>query len=285
MALRVYCDGAGKEETHPVVTVGGFLADEKICDAIEQDWDIATESRVFHLADFGTKYCELGSGNWDATQRVEFLKRLAGIVNREGVKVLSTSLEVAPYNEMLLESPHAHVNGPAFSMCGQVSITNAEYVLLKDGRRKEKVHFVFEKGDREHEITKMVREWNDSGTTEIGKLRSHAFMPKETTLLQAADLVAGTVQHCLLAAHKALPCLDNGYSRTPLHNFERYYSKNGVTAAVVEGHDRDSCWVINPLSLTVIDRSSTDFFARHPEVLAKRLKQSPFKPKARKPRR
>jgi hypothetical protein len=279
MAVRIYCDGAGKEESHPVITIGGFLADEAVCEEIERDWEIATGGRVFHLADFGTKYCALGSGDWDDAQKVQFLKRLGAIVKREGVQILSASLEVQPYNEMLAQSPHAHVNGPPFSGCGQSCITLSEYVLLKDGRRKQQVHYVFEKGDREHEIAKMMHDWNDSGNSEFGKLRSYAFMPKETTLLQPADLIAGVIQRSLLAAHKALPCLDNGRSRTPLNNYERYYSRNGVTAAIVSGHDSERCWVINPLTFSVLDRTSTEFFARHPEVLAKRLKQSPFKTK------
>jgi hypothetical protein len=276
--IRVYCDGAGKEKDHPVITVGGFLADETICEEIERDWEVATGGHVFHLADFGTQYCELGSGTWPATDKVDFLKKLAAIINRNGVQILSASLEVQPYNKMLMESPHAHVNGPAFSGCGQAHLMNAEYLLLKDGRRKQEVGFFFEKGDREHEISKMMQDWNDSKTSEYGKLRSHGFYPKETTLLQPADLIAGVIQHCVLAAHKALPCLDNGTSRTALQNYERYYHRNGVTAAVVSGHDHDRCWVMNSLAFAVLDRSSTAFFERHPEVLKKRLKQSPFKP-------
>ena len=53
--LRAYFDGAGKESDHPVITVGGFLADSETCESIEQDWEAATGNRVFHLADFGTK--------------------------------------------------------------------------------------------------------------------------------------------------------------------------------------------------------------------------------------
>jgi hypothetical protein len=276
--IRVYGDGAGKEKDHPVITIGGFLADETICEEIENDWEIATEGRVFHLADFGTQYCKLGSGNWSETEKVDFLKRLAAIVNREGVQILSASLEVQQYNEMLAESPHAHVNGPAFSACGQVHIMNAEFLLLKDGRRKQKVGFFFEKGDREHEISKMMQDWNDSKTSEYGKLRSHGFYPKEATLLQPADLIAGVIQHCVLAARKDGNVFDNGFSPTPLRNYERYYTRNGVTAAVVSGHDRERCWIINPLTFAVLDRSSTTFFNRNPEVLRKRLKQSPFKP-------
>lgn len=278
LTLYVYFDGSGKENDHPVVTVGGFLADSDVCLDIEGDWRDATGNRIFHLADFGTPSCRLGSGAWSGPERSEFLKQLAGIVNRRGCHILSMSLEVAPYNTLLATSPHAHVNGPAFSACGQASIALAEFILAREKRQRQRVEYVFEKGDRQHEISKMVSDWDDTHS-DLSELRGCAFYPKQTTLLQPADLIAGVVQRCVMSAYSALPCLDNGFSRTALHNYERHYSHDGVTAAVVSGHDHERCWVVNPLTFTVLDRISTEFFERHPEVLKKRLKQSPFKPK------
>lgn len=281
LAIRIFLDGNGKEEMHPVVTVGGFLADEGVCEAIERDWEAATGSRVFHLNEFGTKSCNLGSRDWSRNDRSEFLKRLAAIVNREGCWIVSTSLEVAPYNEFLSASPHAHVNGPAFSACAQAGIAVAEYALKRANQHKQKVAYTFEKGDREHELHKMVSEWSES-EGELKDLRFLNFAPKPTTLLQPADLIAGVIQRCVLSAHQALPCLENGLSRTALHNFEHHYSPNGLTSAVVSGHDKEHCWIINPKTFTVLDRISTEFFERHPEILEKRSRQSPFKPKAKK---
>jgi len=278
LALYHYLDGSGKEDAHPVITVGGFLADYDVCREIEQEWKDATGDRVFHLADFGTPSCALGSRQWNQTERANFLKRLAAIINRKGCHILSMSLEVAPYNALLAVNAHAHVNGPAFSACGQASIALAEFILAKEARQKQRVEYVFEKGDRQHEILKMVSDWDDTHSILSG-LRGLSFYPKQTTLLQPADLIAGIVQRCVLSAHDSLPCLDNGFSRTALHNYERHYSQDGVTAAVVSGHDRESCWVVNPKTFTVLERVSTEFFERHPEVLEKRLKQSPFKPK------
>lgn len=207
---------------------------------------------------------------------------MANIVNREGSRIISTSLEVAPYNELLAKSPHAHVNGPAFSACAQAGIAVAEFTLKKENRQKQKVEYVFEKGDREHELHKMVSEW-DEAEGELKDLRGVSFLPKSTTLLQPADLIAGVIQRCLISAHQALPCLDNGFtSRTALYNFEHHYSEDGVTSSVVTGHDHDHCWIINPKTFTVLDRITTEFFERHPEILDKRLKQSPFKPKAKR---
>jgi hypothetical protein len=279
--LRVYFDGSGKEENDAVITVAGFFADAKLCEAIEDDWEIATGSRVFHLADFGTRSCQLGSGQWNIGKRVEFLKRLAGIVNRPGCKVVSASIEIAPYLSFIAKSPHAHVNGPAFSGCAQACVQVTELLINRLGMWKDRVAYVFELGDRQHEIHKMFSDWMDTKSSLSG-LRGISFESKQTTLLQAADLAAGVVQKCLISAHAALPCLDGGNSKTYLYVYEHHYSADGVTSAVVSGHDHDGCQIINQKTFAVLDRASTEFFQRHPEVEKKRLKQSPYRPKPKK---
>jgi hypothetical protein len=47
MTLHAYFDGSGKENDHPVVTVGGYLADDLACRAIEADWIAATKKKRF----------------------------------------------------------------------------------------------------------------------------------------------------------------------------------------------------------------------------------------------
>jgi hypothetical protein len=279
--LRAYFDGSGKEGNDPVITVGGFFADASLCTVIEDEWEIATNGEVFHLADFGTVKCQLGSRQWDATKRVEFLKRLASIVNRPGSKIVSASIEVAPYLSFLAKSPHAHVNGPAFSGCAQVCVQVAELLINRLGLFKDRVSYVFELGDRQHELHKAFSDLIDAKTSLRG-IRGLSFEPKDTTLLQPADLIAGIVQRCVLSAHSALPCLDGGKSRTSLNVYEHHYSADGVTSSVVSGHDCDGCWIINPKTFDVLDLTSTDFFERHPNVLTKRLKQTPYKPKAKR---
>jgi hypothetical protein len=280
VSLRVYFDGSGKEESNPVITVAGFFADAKLCETIEDEWEIATGGRVFHLTDFGTQSCKLGSGKWDATKRVEFLKRLAAIVNRPNCRIVSASIEVAPYLDFIAKSPHAHVNGPAFSGCAQACVAVTELLLNALGKQKEKVAYVFEKGDRQHEIAKMFNDWDDTHSS-LRRLRGLAFEPKQTMLLQPADLIAGVIQKCVLSAHSALPCLEGDKSRTKLNVYEHHYSP--VTSAVVSGHDTEGCWIINPKTFAVLDKTSTDFFERHPNVLKKRLRQGPYKPKTKRP--
>jgi hypothetical protein len=282
VALRVYLDGAGKEESHPVVTVGGFLAEPNVCEEIEEQWEAATGGRVFHFTDFGHESCKLESNKWKIDERTEFLKKLAAIVNRADCHIVSTSIEVAEFNKILFAAAHPQELGPSSSACAYVTVLNIETALKNAGHQFQPVSYVFEKGDRENEIIKLFADWNEKNS-DYRDLRSHAFLPKKTTLLQAADLVAGVVQRCVLSAFNAYPTigLDNGLARTRLQTFDRHYSTNGVTAAVVSGHDDKRCWVMNAKAFNFLDTIGTNFFTKHPDQLKKSLKRSPYRPKVK----
>jgi uncharacterized protein DUF3800 len=276
--LRVYFDGSGHEGSSSVITVGGFMAESSICEEIEQDWEKVTGGRLFHLKDFGTNHCKLGSRSWTKEEQSTFLKRLAGIVNRSGVYIISASLEVDAFNKTLSDAIHPGEIGPAFSGCAYAAFAFVENVLMREKRERQKVNYVFEKGDREHEISNTFRDLDDRTST-LRNLRGHSFEPKATTLLQAADLVAGIIERCLVNAHSALPNLENGLSRTPLNNFEHYYSDDGVTAAVVSGHDSEHCWVANPPMFQQIDKTAKEFLDKRPAYAKKRAKRTTFTPK------
>lgn len=267
--LRAYFDGSGKEDDHPVITVGGYMADADLCDAIEDDWVKAMHGRTFHLADSDSR-------------EIEFHKRLAGLVNREGVSIISASLEIAPFYEVLFKNEHPQEIGPAFSACAYAAVAFTELILAKQGRQNEKVHYVFEKGDREHEVSNIFKDW-DSKNSRLSGLRGHSFEPKQgTPLLHPTDLIAGVVQRCVMAAYGAFPSLDNGIARTQLQTFERHYSPDGLTSAVVRGHDGDKCWIVNARNFSFLDGVSIDFFKRHPDQLKTRRKRLSYRPKPKK---
>jgi hypothetical protein len=281
VSLRAYYDGSGKEDDHAVITFGGFVADSTVCEAIEKDWQEATGGAIFHLKTFGTNNCELGSGSWSDATRATFLKRLGRVVNRPDILIVSASIEVKPYNSFLAKSPHVHVHGPADSACAQAVARTSEILLELQGRHTQKVAYIFEKGDREHEMHKMFSDWDKKSNSVRSRLRSLVFQDKSTVLLQPADLIAGIIQRCLISAYGSLPNLDNGRSRTALHNFERHYSPDGVTASVVSGHDIQHCFVMNPSIFEKLDYVNTGVFEEHPAVLKKRLKQAPYKIKSK----
>lgn len=278
MALRVYFDGAGKENDHPLVTVGGFLADSDTCEEMEYEWTEATCGRVFHFTDFGKKSCLLDSKDWKSEERVQFLKELATIVNRPNCYVLSTTIEVNEYNKVVESTPLPEEFGPAFSGCAYVAIFNAEAILLNENRQMQPVHYIFELGDRQHEISAVFADFAQTESKLYG-LREHNFLPKTTVLLQPADFVAGVVQRTLMSAYRRLPTLDNGIARTRLRTFDRDYSGDGVTEALVRGHDSKHCWIANGQSFRFLDGVSMRFFAKHPEQLEKRMKRGGYRPK------
>lgn len=278
VCLAVYFDGAGKEDDHPVITVAGFLADAAVCEEIECDWIDATGGQVFHLTDFGTNKCALGSRCWDEPKRGEFLKRLASIVNRPNVTIISASLEVAPFNEVLEQVENPQEIGPAFSGCAYAALALAEFMIMKQERAHLKTRYVFEKGDREHEMLNVFNDLSKNDSKFYG-LRGIGFEPKQTILLQPADLITGVVQRCLISAHRSFPSLDNGLGYVRLNTFERYYSSDGVTSAVVSGHDLESCRIYNARTFLYLDQMSTEFFQSRPSELEKRRKKLKFKPK------
>jgi hypothetical protein len=275
VTLRVYFDRAGDENSDAVITVAGYYADSELCETIEREWEEATQNRVFHLREFGQPPCKLESNKWTGNERREFLKKLAGIVNRPGVGIISSTVEVAHFYEKLKQATHPNEIGPAFSGAAYTAVALTEFEFMKRHREKEEARYVFEKGDREHEITNLFRDLEKKGSEFYG-LRGHAFEPKKTTLLQPADLIAGIIQRCALRAYEPLKSLDNGLAYSYLNNFEHHYDE--VTRAVVSGHDK-TCWVVNAKSFEHLDMISTGFLEEHPEQLEKRQKRYTYKQK------
>jgi len=272
LANNAFFDGAGKEE-EPVLTVAGYFAGDKVCEAIEKDWLAATGGKVFHLADFGTEYCELGSAKWTEQERVDFLKKLGGIINRQGVYIISVSLEVSQYAAFLKVAQYKEIFGPAYSALAQLCTHTTERTLYTENRLMEKVAYTFEKGERQHEVSKAISDY-EQRNPKVAEYRMLSFLPKKTTLLQPADLISGTVRHVLLSAHSALGCLDNGRFFTRLDNFDRHYSKNGVTAAVIPPYNgRLLRYVVNKPVFANLDLITVHLEERRPEVVHKHMKQ------------
>jgi hypothetical protein len=273
MAISAHYDGSGKEEVNPIITVGGFFADDEICRSIEQEWLRATGGAVFHLADFGTKYCKLGSSTWTLEERVLFLKRLGGIVNRPSVNILTASVEVAQYRSFSGTAKYAHIQGPPYSALASLCSLLTERTLSVSGLLREQVAYVFEKGEREHELTHTFTDF-EKGRGYRYNLRSHHFLSKDATLLQVADLISGTAQKVLVRAHKELGTLDNGRTVTPFHNFVKYYSRNGVTAAVMPPLSPTlRCVVANKSLFESLDTMTSLAIAGKPSFLHTRMKQ------------
>jgi hypothetical protein len=273
LLIKVAFDGSGKEETHPVITVAGFAAEDRICGNVERDWGQLTDGKVFHFTDFGTPSCKLGSNAWTRKKQISFLKQLGAIVNRKGVSIISGSVETAEYQRFLASAALGDIIGPAYSGLASVCVSMTEMELAEKGRFKEKVAYIFEKGEREHELAQTLNDFEKKRSYEFRQLRSHHFLGKDSVLLQPADLIAGVVQQLVLRAFDAVRTLSNGLPVTHLHELARFYSGDGVTASVIPFRKEFSYRVVvNRPAFEHIDERAVLALKEHPTILSSRLK-------------
>lgn len=282
VGIKAHFDCSGQNDSK-VLTAGGHLSWDKTCEQIEKDWNIALVEEgycepdgkpgIFHLADFGTPSCEYGTGQWDLQQkRIPFLKRLASIINRKDNQIVSFSIETSRYKEFLEGSPNPSIWGPEyFSGCALMTLIFVENQLDQVGFSREFVAYVYESGDRQHEMNKAFEEYV-AGHPDLENLRSLAFSLKKLALLQGADLTAGKVNEVLERAQKKLGFLDSGQRLTPISNFEKYYSFDGTSEALLEEIAYHQCYVANKSHFEEADRKLVVTVRRNPNILERRLK-------------
>jgi len=271
MPFKAYFDASGKDED-PVLTVGGYIATDNACESIESLWKNATNDKTFHLADFGRPQCKLGSGDWTAHERCAFLKKLGAIIASHETRIISLSVETAAYRSFMESATHSFMLGPPFSGCAQICFALGEHLIERSGLREEKVAYVFEIGDRQHEISNTFSEY-EKHNSGFKDRRSLTFLPKKTTLLQPADLIAGKIHDVLGRAREAVGFLDNGASLTPVQEFSRYYKEDGTSAALLEDPgNRVAAYVGNNALWSITDHNYADLFAQSPELLRRATK-------------
>jgi len=267
-----FFDGSGKQDDHPVVTVSGYLADDTVCDVLEKEWLNVTEGRSFHYTDFGTKACQLGSVDWTDEKRSGFLCRLARIVNRDGTTLISQSVDVKSFNSFSASSPFADITGPAYSCAASMCVYAAEDLLRRANKTMEKTAITFEKGEREHELAQTLRDL-ESRFPKQRNLRSHHFLPKQTTLLQPADLIAGVAQGLLMRVIKDGKSISDTQAFRPLSRFWKYFSGNGLEDLLFLRQRVFFQAVVNRTTLEFLDGITEGASIKRPSMLANRRKQ------------
>jgi len=271
MTISAYFDGSGKQDDHSVVTVGGYVADDIVCGQIEDEWLRATGGKVFHLTDFGTNKCELGSGMWGEDARSDFLCRLGRIVNRPEVAIVSQSIDVAKYQEFSATSQFSDIGGPVYSCAATMCIYAAETILLGRALLLEQLAYVFEKGEREHELRHTLDDI-EKRFPEKRDIRSHHFLPKCTTLLQPADLISGIAQELLLSVKADHKSISDGRTFKSLSRFWKFYRTDGVTESVLPRKQQYFRAVVNRPTLEHLDQITERSVEKYPDILKKRRK-------------
>jgi hypothetical protein len=154
-----------------------------------------------------------------------------------------------------------------------LSLQITERMLLKTGKFRERLIYVFEKGEREHEVRQAIADY-ETRYPKNDSLRSLDFLPKNTTLLQPCDLIAGAVQGTLLAALEKFRSLHIGMASTPVQHFHSCYSRDGIAANVIPPWSGTlQCLVATRSLLYAMDFMTQQAVSKIPRVMAKRLKQ------------
>jgi len=270
MILKVYFDGSGKD-TDSVLTVGGYVASDRDCGVIEREWLKATKGRVFRLADFGRRACQLGSYDWGPSKRAAFLDRLARIVTEGKAHIVSLSIEVEPYRSSLETDTSRLIFSTPFSGCAQAVLSIVETLADNAGVNYSDIAYVFEKGEREHEMHFSFDELQKEHP-EYQERRSLSFLPKKTTLLQPADLIAGTIQRMLLRVRAKLGTLDNGHELTPLLQLQNDYLPDPIGRIIVHEAAAQSCCIANKSFFAGCNSDFQRVIRQHPYILDKREK-------------
>ncbi len=292
VVIKSYFDASGDSDSR-VVTVGGFSAGDDICSKIESEWNDALVKAgycepdgspgIFHLADFGTQSCKYGTGSWDIKEkRVPLIKRLSSIVNRKGNLIVSFSVEADRFRSFYDGSPNKEIYGPeCFSALAINAFAFVESAIDELKMSQTPAAYVFEKGDRQHEMHHAFDEY-ESVHPGLKNLRGLSFEPKILPLLQAADLVAGKIGEILERAKKALGFLDSGAEMTFVETFERYYSFDGTSEALMVNHDQTAghfCRVLNKSHLEDADKRLFSVVWSNPDVLERRRTKKVWTPK------
>jgi hypothetical protein len=285
VAIRANFDGSGKNES-ATVTVGGIVLWEDLCSPLEAAWNEVLVSEgycerdgtpgVFHLADFGTPYCHYGTGQWDIKEkRIPFLKKLVALANRKHHCILSFSVDNEQFGKFLSETPNKVIYGPEyFSAAALMIFVYVEVVLERI--KKTAIAYFFEHGDRQHELKHSYDEYI-SFHPELDDYRSLHFVSKKTPLLQMSDLIAGKVNEVAERAVKALGFIDGGGPMTPLSNFERYYSYDGTTQALLEDGGefaRHDCYVLNRTHFDLGDKRIMGVIWNNPKIIQRRISRN-----------
>jgi hypothetical protein len=98
MVFMAYLDDSGTHDGSLNVTVGGFVANLEEWQHFEREWDelltdygINESPGFFHAADFEARHHPL-YGTWSKPHRVEFMRRLTGIIRRRVSAGIAASL-------------------------------------------------------------------------------------------------------------------------------------------------------------------------------------------------
>lgn len=204
--LKVYFDESynhrtAKEPNAPLVyTVAGYLADDELWSAFEQEWSQALMSvglPFFHMADYESRLNHYEQ--WPNEQRVEFLQTLHAIINRHVLKGISTSVLLSDYESLTDEQRYAFGEPHIYAL---VNCMKTIARLCDEFDHHEPIDYFFENGVFDGRVREFFSTFRRDEI--IGyRLGSIDFPSKDCMPLQAADILAYEMTKEMVRSHHA----------------------------------------------------------------------------------
>jgi len=196
--FTAYLDDSGTHDGSLNVTVGGFVADVEQWHHFEREWaellaDYGLDETpgYFHMVDYEARNHPT-YGTWSKEKRIEFMRRLTGIIRRRVSAGIAASLPAHNLQRIQKVLDNAFHKGYAYMTCTQVCWKNIGSWASANNHH-EMIDSVFEAGaegsglvfhahaDLIKNHADLVREWHVGGI---------AFDTKRMKPLQAADFFA-----------------------------------------------------------------------------------------------
>ena len=188
--LVSYFDESGTHETSTSLAVGGFIAPEPQWRKFEKDWRRA-------LREEGLSYTHMNElenlkgpfADWDRSRMQRFQRRLLDVIKDHATHGDAATMRSADYEKLVLADPDPELPkkvGTMYERCAAKSM-ELSYKWALDKYPKQRIHFVFEKGQRVGALTA----WFDRERRQYPLLDPLEFADKKEILpLQAADIFA-----------------------------------------------------------------------------------------------
>ena len=216
VVFKYAADASGSDDL-PILTVAGWIADDEVWARIEADWATALNGKIpfLHMRTFGTPHCKHGTGSWPKDKREELLRKLSRLLRLRCTKAFGAAVVQAEYRAFMATSKYADVWGSPYSGCAQSALAYVEGWAHQWGVA-DKLAYVFEDGDRKHELLHAYDEARRTAIKQFGNVgeRSLAFLGKESVALQAADLIAYEFRDVLQRALSQRGNLNAGPDKT-----------------------------------------------------------------------
>ena len=278
MTFRYGSDASG-DESKPVIAIGGWLASDQMWGSIEREWEAAgvgPDGRIpyLHMKDFGTHNCPFGTAAWSQQQRDDLLRSLANILQTRASHCFVIAIETSVYRQFLSQCKHPKVIGPPYSGCAQNALVYVEEWAEERGYLGD-IAYVFENGDRKHELLHAYDEVQRHVQQRFRGTRSISFLGKETVALQAADLVAYEAYDALTIALAKTGHLrgELDLDLTPIYAYKELFTP---LQQLLFDHKRfaQNCFVVYLKYWLRTDAKIDALAQTHPSILNRRLKSS-----------